>query len=191
MGMFDSISISDPLPANEEMVALGLDKRDWVLQTKDFSNAMDWYVLQDNQLYTKKYKVEKWIEGDKNGKSFMDKIGHLHREGEYLHPVDYTGEISMYDFRQDVQDKWDCWIEWNAIFENGKVKEIKLSEFTKTDNTDRKAREKKLFDEIREHREKWYNKYIFHTSVYCFFSGKLRWFLYKLGAWIQSLGRFF
>ena len=191
MGMFDTIAVSDALPTNAEMDELGLNKRDWVLQTKAFDCAMDWYVLQNNQIYIKKWKTEKWIDGDPNGKSVMDRIGHLHRDGEYLDPIKFTGQISMYDYRQNVADKWDCWCEWMVTAVDGQVKEIFLKEFRKTDNTERKARQEEFMRKLHEHQTKWYNRFFFHTKVYCWFSGRLRWFLYRLGSWIQGLGQFF
>ena len=190
MGMFDSIEVSDALPTNAEMDELGLNKRDWTLQTKDWDCALDVFVLQDGVLHEKRYRVEQWVEGDPKGKSLMDRIGHLHRDGMYLQTLPITDTIRAYDFRQNV-GQWDCWCEWRMQFKDGVLTHIELIKFEKTDNTERKERETELFEQIKINSAKWYNRYIFHTRAYCWFSGRARWFLYRLADKIQGLGRFF
>ena len=190
MGMFDTIEVSDRLPTNAEMDELGLDKRSWLLQTKDLDCALDVFVLKDGVLHEKRYRVEQWVAGDPKGASIIDRLGHLHRDGMYLQTLPITETIVAYDLVQDL-GKWDCWCEWTFQFRNGCVEFIELTKFEKKDNTERKAREKELVEEIKAHSAKWYNRYIFHTKAYCWFSSKMRWFLYRLADQIQGLGRFF
>ena len=173
------------------MIQLGLGLRSWNLQTKDFDCALDVFVLKDGVLHEKRYRVETWVPGDPQGESVMDRIGHLHRDGMYLQTLAVNDTITAYDFVQDVDVRWDCWCEWEMKFSNGTLTHVELVKFTKTDNTDRKAKEKAFMDEIRINSAKWYNRYIFHTRAYCWFSGRARWFLYRLAEKIQGLGRFF
>ena len=173
------------------MEQLGLNVRDWSLQTKDFDCAMDVYVLQGGKLHLRKFLVERWVDGDAKSTDLFGRLGHLEREGEYLDPVDFTGTVNMYDYRQDVADQWDCWIEWKATFEKGVIKSIELFKFEKKDNTERKINQANWRREVEEHCNKWYNKYFFHTKLYCAFAHRMRWFLYQTATWIQGLGRFF
>ena len=47
-----------------------------------------------------------------------------------------------------MQNKWDCWIEFKAIFSNGIVDRYELVEFKKTDNTERLKQEKEWKEKI-------------------------------------------
>lgn len=171
--MFDNISVSGSLPFSEEMISLGLDKNNLSFQTKDLDCALDSYVIQNGELFVQKYKNSKWIEGDKNGKTFMDKIGHLEREDPFLEKVYFHGEIYFCEFIHDVQDQWDCWIEFKAIFTEGKLQRIELFKFEKTSNAERKARCLEYTQELEKERGKWINKYFFYTKLYSFLHHKI------------------
>ena len=157
MGMFDTIECSDAMPFNDDMVALGLNVRDWNFQTKDLNDLMSVYVLQDGILYEKRYKETKWIEPDADCK-----FGHMEYTGEYIEDTKYHGVVNMYDYRQDVFG-WDCWIEYAVTFTDGKVTNTVLTKFTKEDSAPRIQRHKELWDRIEAQEAKWYNKYIFYT----------------------------
>lgn len=165
MGMFDNISVSDSLPFNDDMKELGIDKNNLVFQTKSLDCLMDSYIIQNNKLYIQKYKSEKWIKGNEASKNIFDRIGHLEREEPYYEEVNYHGEICFYEFLLNVKDKWDCWVEYKAIFTQGNVTNISLFKFTKEDNSARLQREKEWQEEIQKENEKWINKYFLHLSI--------------------------
>ena len=164
MGMFDSISVAAQLPYSEEMKELGLDTNKHVFQTKDLDCLLNEYIIQGDSLYITKYKTETWVEGDTNSKSVLGRIGHLKKGEPYLELVDFHGKINFYDYVDDVQGKWDCWIEYVATFTNNKLTEIKLAKFEKTDNAERKERDRNWQEECRRKNSLWYNKYFFHTK---------------------------
>ncbi len=188
MGMFDNISVSGNLPYSEEMIALGLDKNTWIFQTKDLDNVMGSYFIQDGKLFRQLYKTETWIEGDPKAKKWIDRMGRLETKDPYLQAIGYHGEIYFYDSIIDVQDKYDCWVEFKAIFNEGNLVRIELFEFTKEDNTERKQREKNWAEEIERQNNIWYNKYIFHTKPYRWFSRRV-WYATcnKLGSFFHSI----
>lgn len=163
--MFDNISVSDSLPFNDDMKELGIDKNNLVFQTKSLDCLMDSYIIQNNKLYIQKYKSEKWIKGNETSKNIFDRIGHLEREEPYYEEVNYHGEICFYEFLLNVKDKWDCWVEYKAIFTQGNVTNISLFKFTKEDNSVRLQREKEWQEEIQKENEKWINKYFLHLSI--------------------------
>ena len=171
--MFDTISVSGDLPFSEEMISLGINKNNLSFQTKDLDRAMSLYVIQDDQLFIEKHKISKWIEGDKKGKSFPDRIGRLQREDPYFEKVNFHGEIFFYEYLSSVQDKWDCWVEFKATFTEGKLQKIELFKFEKTDNAERKAREIEFTKKIKKEQSKWINKYFFYTKFYSFFYHKI------------------
>jgi len=189
MGMFDTIECSDAMPFNDDMVALGLNVRDWNFQTKDLNDLMSVYVLQDGILYIKKYKETKWIEPTKNKKDPWLGWGHMEYIGEYLEDTKYHGVVNMYDYRQDVFG-WDCYIEYAVTFTDGKVTNTVLTEFTKEDSAPRIQRNKELWDRIEAQEAKWYNKYIFYTRGWHKLVSLKRRSINLLIAWLTYLNNF-
>lgn len=185
MGMFDTLSISDTLPYTQEMKDLGLNKNDHSWQTKDLENVMDLYYIQGGGLFLQKYRNTEWIKGDVNAKKLLDRGGYLKREDPYLDPVYHHGEIYFYYFKQDVEDKWDCWIEFKAIFTNGTVDRYELVKFEKKDNTERLVTEKQWRESWDRESNKWINKYFFYTRPVKWF-GRVVW--YKC---CTAIGNFF
>jgi hypothetical protein len=173
MGMFDTISISGDLPFSQEMIDLGLNKNNLSFQTKDLDCAMSHYIIQNGELFEEKYKTEEWIEGDKNAKNVMDRIGHMDRRDPYFAKVNFHGEIYFYEFVMNVQDKWDCWIEFKAVFTNSKLEKIELFKFDKTDNAERKTRDLQFQQRMEIEHKKWINKYFFYTKFYRFLHYKI------------------
>ena len=181
MGMFDDLSVADSLPFSQEMKDLGLDKNTYVWQTKDLGSSMEYYTIQGGKLFVQKFKINKWEEGDPKAKNFMDRIGHLVREEPYMEEVFHHGEVYFYDFKQDVQDKWDCWIEFKATFTKGELSGIELVKFDKEDNSERLERDRKWREEFRKNENLWRNKYFLHTKAFCFFRVKVwYWFWQKV-----------
>ena len=166
MGMYDTVACSDRLPVNQDMIDLGLDKRDYVFQTKDLGNFLLEYVLQDGILYEKKYKENKEM---------------------YLEDVKYHGTLNLYDYREDVKNKWDCWIEYGLTFTAGKMTNASLLLFDRTDNSYRKSKEKEFWDKVHANNNKWYNKYILHTKPGKSVKFIIHKVLYDVGTYIQKL----
>jgi len=187
MGMFDDISVSDSLPFSEEMKALGLDKNNYIFQTKDLDCVMAKYILQSNKLFTEKYKVEEWVKGEENSKDVFGKIGYLKREDPYLEQIHHHGEIYFYDFVHNVQDKWDCWIEFKAVLNRGIVESYELVKFEKEDNAERIKREKQWDEERKAAEQVWYNKYFLYTRPYRWFAHRV-WYrvCYRLSTFFQK-----
>lgn len=173
MGMFDTISISGDLPFSQEMIDLGINKNNLSFQTKDLECTMSHYFIQNGELFEEKYKTEEWIAGDPNAKSIMDKIGHMQREDPYFEKVNFHGEIYFYEFLMNVQDKWDCWVEFKAVFTESKLQKIELFKFDKTDNAERKQRNIEWEKQLEREDNLWYNKYIFRTKPYFWFHRKI------------------
>jgi len=172
--MFDTIAWGEKLPFSPEMEELGLNKNDWSFQTKDLDNGMDEYVVQEGKIFLIAYEKQEWVEGDKDSKDLFAKIGHIERTGRYLKPIDLTATICIYDYRHSVQDKWDCRIDYEAVFVKGALESVKLLKFEKTDNADRLQFEKEWQERYLREASLWYNKYIFDTTIWRKFIG---WYL--------------
>ena len=167
MGMFDTISIGDSLPSTPEMKALGFDVNNRSFQTKDLSNSLSNYVIQDGILFEKKYRINEFVEGNLKSKDWIDRLGHIKREQPYLERV--TGyqncEINFYDHTQNVQGLYDCWVEYKAIFNNGKCTSIVVDKFNQVSNYDRLKQEREWLEDMDRINNLWYNKYFRHTWV--------------------------
>ena len=167
MGMFDTISIGDSLPSTPEMKALGFDVNNRSFQTKDLSNSLSNYVIQDGILFEKKYRINEFVEGNLKSKDWIDRLGHIKREQPYLERV--TGyqncEINFYDHTQNVQGLYDCWVEYKAIFNNGKCTSIVVDKFNQISNYDRLKQEREWLEDMNRINNLWYNKYFRHTWV--------------------------
>lgn len=186
MGMYDTIIVVEALPLTEEMKELGLDTLllNGDFQTKDLDNTLGVYVMQSGKLFLKRYKIEEWVGGDEKSPNWLDRIGYLKREDEYLDPVKYHGTILFYHYIDDLNGKWDCWVEYEATFTEGELSKIELVKFEKTDNTERKQRQLEQLEEARIRDNLWYNKYFLHTKV----ARKISLGIYKL---LQKIGNFF
>lgn len=187
MGMFDTIAWGDSVPTTPEMDELGLNKRDWEFQTKEFDCLLDLYFVQDGRLYIQKYRESKIIEGDPNAKNFLDKIGYVEPRDPYKEFVPRTATIWMCDYRENVMDVWDCWIEYEVVFKDGIVDSIKLFKFEKRDNAERKERDRKFTEKMKYEQSRWINRYFFYTLPYRKFAQITRRILYTLAELIYKL----
>ena len=167
MGMFDTISIGDSLPSTPEMKALGFDVNNRSFQTKDLSNSLSNYVIQDGILFEKKYRINEYVEGNLKSKDWIDRIGNMKREQPYLERVSgyQNCEINFYDHTQNVQGLYDCWVEYKAIFNNGKCTSIVVDKFNQVSNYDRLKQEREWLEDMNRINNLWYNKYFRHTWV--------------------------
>lgn len=173
MGMYDTINVSEQLPYTDEMKELGLDCNNLSYQTKDLECCLNVYFIQDKKLYLQQYKNSEYVEGDKNSKNWIDRLGHMKQTDPYLEEIFHHGEVYFYDYINDVADKYDCWVEYKAVFTRGVLEKIELFKFEKEDNTERKNREKKYKEKYIRENNIWYNKYIFHTRPYMWFANKV------------------
>lgn len=184
--MFDYISVLDPLPFTDEMKSLGLDSIEF-FQTKDLDCSLSNYFIQGGKLFQEDYKINEWVEGDPKAESVMDKIGYMKREEPFLKQCFISQYISFYEYLDNVQGKWDCWVEFKAHVKDGVVISCELSSFEKKDNKERKQREKELENEWERIDSLWYNKYIFHTRFWRFLRRKITFGLYKIARFCDAL----
>lgn len=195
MGMFYYIDYKGKLPCNEEMALLKLNEvKEWNLQTNHLDDCLSEYVVQKKILYVKKYKVSEWVENDSESDNPMDRLDDFNREGEYLHKKNYTGELNAYTSLYDINDKWDCRVEWKFTFVKGKLINSKLFNFKSESNQHRLERnksyslcKKQFLEEIAYRNNLWYNKYIFHTDLYRWIRRKACHILCVSGNFIANL----
>lgn len=179
MGMFDTVSVADKLPYNEEMAKLGLDKNFYSFQTKDLHRSLDYYIIQGGKLFEQKYKEIKWVET-------KDDVfgGRLDKREPYMVDTQYHGTLNFY--HSEAVDNLDCWIEYNAIFTHGTLEKIELVKFRTRDNTESRKRLEEIFAQAALERSKWYNKYIFDTKCWVKFRKIVCAMLLKFEKWLAD-----
>lgn len=161
MGMYDSIDCQYPLPMPEDPKGY---TGSYGFQTKDFENSLDIYIIdKDGQLSIERRDTE-WVQGDPNGKSFLEKSGYLKTKKTWLEPLKDTCTIQFYDYLSSNNTEYDYWIVYDAVFIEGKIKEIKLNTFEAKPNSERKRKDEafKMKLNLRhEFVQTWRYKYIY------------------------------
>lgn len=159
MGMYNSVDCHYPLPMPEDPKGYTGSHG---FQTKDFECALDVYIIdKDGQLLIERRDSE-WIEGDPNGKSFLDKMGHVKTIKTWLEPLTNTCTIQFYDFIDSNKTDYDYFITYEAVFINGKISSVKIINFEANENAKRKIRDVEFAEKNKEFykfRQTWKYKY--------------------------------
>ena len=157
--MYNSVDCHCPLPMPEDPKGYTGSHS---FQTKDFECALDVYIIdKDGQLLIERRDTE-WIEGDPNGEGFLSKIGHLKTIKTWLEPLTNTCTIQFYDFIDSNKTDYDYFINYEAVFINGKMSSVKIINFEANENAKRKIRDAEFAKKNKENyqfRQTWKYKY--------------------------------
>jgi len=134
MGMYDSIECKCFLPMPDEPKGYTGSHG---FQTKDFDCALD--ICRETE----------WVEGDPNAKGFLDKVGHIKTKKTWLESVNKTCTVQFYDFFSSNNTDYDYWIVYDAVFIDGKMKDIKLTTFEATPNSERKKKDIEFYKKCK------------------------------------------
>lgn len=146
--MYDTIICKYKLPTPDDPKGY---TESYNFQTKDFYNALDSYLIDENgQLFIECRETE-WVNGNPNGKNFFEKTGHLKTIKTWLEPVNNTCTVEFYDYQHSNDTEYDYSITYKAIFDCGKIKNIELIKFEAWLNLERKQKD----IEFREKLQKW------------------------------------
>jgi hypothetical protein len=134
-------------------------------QTKDLDCALDIYIIDENGQLSIERRETEWVEGDPNSEKFFEKIGYAKTVKTWLEPLHRTCTVQFYDYFSSNNTDYDYWIVYDTVFIDGKMKDIKLTTFEATPNSERKKKDiefhKKMqeWDEFRKTRR---YKYLFN-----------------------------
>lgn len=118
-------------------------------QTKDLNEMMSYYeVREDGTLWIQQLDGH-FEDGDPNGKSVMDRVGHFKVTEERWERSVFSGTVNFYSSvpchkeSKEERDKFnnDYFIEYRAIFKYGKVESVVIVSFEVTPNAQRKSNE--------------------------------------------------
>jgi len=193
MGMYDTIICEYPLPIPSDPKGYCGSKD---FQTKDLDSALDLYEIdKDGRLFLQRSEGE-WIEGDKNATGFAAKMGYFKTTKRWKEELALTATINFYDYQHSQNTNYDYFIEYKAVFIDGKISSVEIVNFESRDNAERKKRDfefnKKLNDWYEFTKTRRY-RYFFHPykSFVKFVFRKIRVFLSFLQAKLYSIENFF
>jgi len=136
--MYDTIFCKYPLPMPDDPKGY-TGSHDF--QTKDFDLALESYDIDENgRLFLHRFERE-WVEGNKDSESFIGKFGYLNVTKKWLEELKTTATIVFYDYLSSNNTDYDYYIEYEAVFVNGKITSVNLISFEANDNADRKKRD--------------------------------------------------
>lgn len=157
--MYDTIVCKYPLPIPDDPKGYsGSDD----FQTKDLDLSLSNYTIDENgQLFVHRFEGE-WEPGNKDADSFIGKLGYFKTTKKWLEQLNTTITVVFYDYQQSNNTDYDYFIEYEAVFVNGKITSVKLIEFTATHNAERKIKDAEFNERLKKHHEfikTWRYKY--------------------------------
>lgn len=164
MGMFDTVICKYPLPMPSDPKGYSGSED---FQTKHLDCGLDTYEIAANGQLSVHKREGKYIEADKEAKGLFDKIGRYEITKTWVEPVYDTLTMEMYDYEQSDKSEYDYFIQYEVVFIDGIVDEIKLIVFEATDNAERKKKDKEFDKKLKE----WYEftktrKYKYFVNPY-------------------------
>jgi hypothetical protein len=157
--MYDTIICKYPLPMPDEPKGY-TGSHDF--QTKDLDLALAAYSINENgQLFIHRFEGE-WEPGNKDSNSLIGKLGYYKTIKTWLEELNTTTTTVFYDYQHSQNTDYDYFIEYEAIFVNGKLTSIKLIKFEANDNSERKRKDIEFDKKLEEHHKfinTWKYKY--------------------------------
>jgi len=162
MGMYDTVICKYPLPMPDDPKGYaGSDD----FQTKDLDLALATYIIDENgQLFIHRFEGE-WEPGNKDADSFIGKLGYYKTTKKWVEQLNTTMTVIFYDYQNSSDTDYDYFIEYEAVFINGKISSVNLIEFKANENEERKKRDLKFKKEMDE----WFE--LKKTRKYKYFIG--------------------
>lgn len=149
MGMYDTIICEYPLPMPSDPKGYCGSKD---FQTKDLDLALDLYEIDKNgRLFLQRSEGE-WIEGDKNATGFAAKMGYFKTNKIWKEELALTATINFYDYQHSSNTDYDYFIEYKAVFIDGKISSVDIVGFEARDNAERKKRDLEFDKKLKD----WY-----------------------------------
>ena len=131
-------------------------------QTKDLDLILGLYVIDKNGQLCIQRKDGEWVQGNKNSDSLIGTLGYFKTTKEWLEELNTTTTTVFYDYQHSQNTDYDYFIEYEAIFVNGKLTSIKLIKFEANDNSERKRKDIEFDKKLEEHHKfinTWKYKY--------------------------------
>jgi hypothetical protein len=156
MGMYDDIVCKYSLPYPEDTKGYTVQG----FQTKDLDCVLNFYeIREDGTLWLRECERE-YIYDDNNDKTFFVRLPKVKEVRHWWTQLKITQTIRIYNYQRG-DGQYDYWIEFELIFVDGKVSNVKLVKFDANDNTQRKENENRHIEELKARtifESTWYYK---------------------------------
>ena len=189
--MYDSIVCQYPLPMPDNPKGYsGSDD----FQTKDLDLALSTYTIDENgQLFIHRFEGE-WEQGNENSDSPIGKLGYYKTTKKWLEQLNSTITIIFYDYQHSQNTDHDYFIEYEAVFINGKITSVKLITFEAKNNAERKRKDIEFNEKLKKHHEfikTWKYKYFVkpYNNIISYSFRKLSKVSYNLSYFISKIER--
>ena len=154
-------------------------------QTKDLGQTFTgyFYLRKKNGAYRLfKHDIEyKFVEGNKKGKSVMDRIGHMEEISSKEILVDDIGTNTIKVYSYFPKENHDYWVEFALVFLENELLKVEVNEFREEKNDERIVRDLEIKKILKKSAD-------FQNS----FQGKLQRIYYKSVLKVQFIvGNFF
>ena len=189
--MYDSIICKYPLPMPDDPKGY-TGSEDF--QTKDLDLALSSYDIDENgQLFIHRYEGE-WEQGNENSNSPIGKLGYYKITKKWLEQLNSTITIIFYDYQHSQNTDYDYFIEYEAVFVNGKITSVKLITFEAKNNAERKRKDIEFNEKLKKHHEfikTWKYKYFVkpYNNIISYSFRKLNKVSYNLSYFISKIER--
>ena len=162
MGLFDRVIVNYPLPLPLQVIDHIPDVYEKEFQTKDLSNFLEDYILEEDGKLIEVAVKREWVDDDD---SFLK--GYFKVVDEKNIPTNYHGILEFYAYERIHTGEGkgiDVSIDYLAKFNDGILVDIDMLEFEVRDASEDIKRTNEFFKEIENKRNKWYYKYILGTK---------------------------
>ena len=189
--MYDTIICKYPLPMPDDPKGYTGSEN---FQTKDLDLALSSYDIDENgQLFIHRYEGE-WEQGNENSDSFIGKLGYYKITKKWLEQLNSTITIIFYDYQHSQNTDHDYFIEYEAVFINGKITSVKLITFEAKNNAERKRKDIEFNEKLKKHHEfikTWKYKYFVkpYNNIISYSFRKLSKVSYNLSYFISKIER--
>lgn len=170
MGLYSTINCEYKLP--QPLIPLGYPGTKY-FQTKDFNEDMRQYTISEDGGLSYIESTCEYLEGDPNGKTFLDRIGQVKTIEEWKVDSNHTGEIEMYNHISSEEEEHDFWISYRLTFVDGNLRNAVLFKFETHNNAARKEGEKRWKKEMEEQER------FIQTPQYRYFYKHYNWLVSK------------
>lgn len=123
-------------------------------QTKDLGETFTghFYLKKKDGAYCLfKHDIEyKWVEGDKKGKHFMDRLGHMEEVSSKEILIDDVGTNTIRVYSHFEKKTYDYWVEFNLVFLENELLKVEVAKVEEESSEHRKKSDEDFRKRLKE-----------------------------------------
>lgn len=123
-------------------------------QTKDLGETFTGYFYlkkKDGVYRLYKHDIEyKWVEGNKKGKHFLDRLGHMEEVSTKEILVNDVGTNTIRVYSHFEKENYDYWVEFNLVFLENELLKVEIAKIEKESSEYRKKSNQEFKRKLKE-----------------------------------------